>query len=128
MRALLIALLLCFASTRAYAQGDLSLVSSVIPPNVMLLLDNSGSMAHAMWHDSFDPNTFQDVGTVLSDCDIGAVPAMAGSDGFCVGSGDVLDRCPDSNNAFNSGTQISCLQASIPGDCAAAPAGWSCSS
>ncbi len=75
MRRLLLALLLLFVPLRAHAQGDLDLVTSVIPPNVMLLLDNSGSMANAMWPDAFDPETFHDTGSVLTSCDIGAVPA-----------------------------------------------------
>ncbi|MEE9281196.1 MAG: PilC/PilY family type IV pilus protein [Myxococcota bacterium] len=126
MRSLLLALLIVFAASRAQAQGDLDLVTSVIPPNVMLLLDNSGSMAHAMWPGAFVPEVFHDTGAVLTDCDIGPVPAQAGSGGFCPGSGDALNRCPDSGNSLNSGTVVSCSDTAIPGGCAAAPAGWSC--
>ena len=127
MRLLLIALLLTAVPSRVLAQSDLDLVTSVIPPNVMLLLDNSGSMAHAMWHDDFEPNAFHDSATVLAECDIGPIPAMVGSNGFCVGSGDSLDRCPDNASSFDSGTRVTCTDASISGDCSAAPSGWSCS-
>ena len=127
MRWLLIALFLTAMPARALAQSDLDLVSSVVPPNVMLLLDNSGSMAHSMWADGFDPLVFYDAGSVLTSCDIGAVPARVGSDGFCVGSGDALDRCPDTGNSLQSATVIRCAAADIAGGCAAAPAGWSCS-
>ena len=30
-------------------------VSASVPPNVMLLIDNSGSMENIIWHDEFDP-------------------------------------------------------------------------
>lgn len=33
------------------------LVSTTVQPNVMLLLDDSGSMDHIMWHDAYDPDT-----------------------------------------------------------------------
>ncbi len=127
MRCLLVGLFLLAVPARALGQGDLDLVSSVVPPNVMLLLDNSGSMSHAMWADDFDPLVFQDTGSVRTSCDIGAVPAQLGSDGFCVGSGDALDRCPDNGNSLQSGTEIRCAAAGIGGGCAAAPAAWSCS-
>ncbi|MDJ0865357.1 MAG: PilC/PilY family type IV pilus protein [Myxococcota bacterium] len=41
------------------AQGqstdDTALFSVAVPPNVMLLVDNSGSMNHLVWHPEFDP-------------------------------------------------------------------------
>ena len=51
----------------APAQSDLELLTRVIPPNVMILLDNSGSMSHAMWPDDFDPEVFYDTGAVRAD-------------------------------------------------------------
>lgn len=33
------------------------LVSTTVQPNVMLLIDDSGSMDHIMWHDSYNPAT-----------------------------------------------------------------------
>ncbi|MFQ5513572.1 MAG: pilus assembly protein [Myxococcota bacterium] len=38
------------------AQGDLDLLTTSVPPNVMILFDNSGSMNHHLWDDDFDPN------------------------------------------------------------------------
>lgn len=126
MRALSIALILLVAAAPAYAQSDLDVVSQAVPPNVMILLDNSGSMSHAMWHDDFDPNVFYDVGTVIAECDIGSVAAIAGSEGTCPGSGDALDRCPDNASTRGSGDHVHCNTGTLPGGCAAAPAGWSC--
>ena len=127
MRVTLVAALMVLAAGAAQAQSDLDLVTTAVPPNVMVLLDNSGSMAHAMWHGDFDPGVFYDVGTVRNDCDIGSVPAIAGSDGFCPGSGDSLDRCPDNGNRRSSGNHVHCDLGTVPGGCSAAPAGWSCS-
>ncbi len=36
--------------------NDTALFTAVVPPNVMLLVDNSGSMNHVVWHGAFDPN------------------------------------------------------------------------
>ena len=107
MMRLLIVLALVFASTRAHAQSDLDVVTNTVPPNVMVLLDNSGSMAHVMWHDDFNPRVFYDLGAVGTQCDnIGSVPAIEGSDGLCPGSGDAQDRCPDNDSRRDSGFEI----------------------
>ena len=37
------------------ATDDTALFSVAVPPNVMLMVDNSGSMNHAVWHPGFDP-------------------------------------------------------------------------
>ncbi len=37
------------------ASDDTALFSVAVPPNVMLMVDNSGSMNHAVWHPAFDP-------------------------------------------------------------------------
>ncbi|MFI5319158.1 MAG: hypothetical protein ACHQ6V_06230, partial [Myxococcota bacterium] len=44
-------------ATTAFAQtvNDTALFSAVVPPNVMLLVDNSGSMNEVVWHPSFPP-------------------------------------------------------------------------
>ena len=127
MRTLLLALVLILAAVPAHAQSDLDVVTSVVPPNVMILLDNSGSMAHAMWPDDFDPGLFHDIGSVVSECNIGPLPAIDASDGFCPGSGDALDRCPDNGSRRRSGQDVTCASGVISGGCAAAPVGWSCS-
>ena len=35
---------------------DSSLFTANVPPNVMLLIDNSGSMNNVVWHEAFDPS------------------------------------------------------------------------
>jgi len=42
-------------SALAQAEDDLFLFTTSVPPNVMILLDNSGSMNHIVWHPAFDP-------------------------------------------------------------------------
>jgi len=39
----------------ATAQDDTALFSAAVPPNVMLMVDNSGSMNEIMWHPDFAP-------------------------------------------------------------------------
>jgi len=39
----------------AQTGDDTVLFSTVVPPNVVLLMDNSGSMHHIVWHPDFDP-------------------------------------------------------------------------
>lgn len=39
------------------AADDSDLFSTAVPPNVMLLVDNSGSMNNVVWHPAFNPNT-----------------------------------------------------------------------
>ena len=52
-------ILLCI-TPRAMGQMDCEVppfVSQTLPPNVMLILDNSGSMNHAIYHSSYEPTT-----------------------------------------------------------------------
>jgi len=56
----LVALTLLFTASlllpsRAGHADDTILFSSNVPPNVMLLVDNSGSMANIIWHPAYDP-------------------------------------------------------------------------
>ncbi len=57
--AIVLALLLSIAvvppSALGQAEDDLFLFTTSVPPNVMILLDNSGSMNHIVWHPAFDP-------------------------------------------------------------------------
>ncbi|MDP6981311.1 MAG: PilC/PilY family type IV pilus protein [Myxococcota bacterium] len=39
----------------ATAQGDADLFTANVAPNVVLMVDNSGSMNHVVWHEAFDP-------------------------------------------------------------------------
>ena len=117
-------------SLGARAQDDLALVSTSVPPNVMILYDNSGSMSHAIWHQDFDPDVFYDTGAVRAECTIGDVPAIAGSAGYCPGSGDAADQCPSSGSSFRSGGVIACNGGAFAAgnDCddVQVPAGWVC--
>ena len=36
--------------------GDADLFTSAVAPNVVLMVDNSGSMNHVVWHPEFDPS------------------------------------------------------------------------
>jgi len=59
---------LCFAllvaavplPARPQSEDDLFLFTTSVPPNVMILLDNSGSMDHIVWHPAFDPSKTYD--------------------------------------------------------------------
>jgi type IV pilus assembly protein PilY1 len=54
---LLAAIAVCAAlAAPARAQDDTDLFNPPVPPNVLLLMDNSGSMNHIVWHPDFDPN------------------------------------------------------------------------
>jgi type IV pilus assembly protein PilY1 len=126
----LIAGMIASAANRAEAQSDIDMVTRIVPPNVLLILDNSGSMAHSMWADDFDPTVFYDVGKVRTYCNVGDVPASPGSAGFCPASGDASGQCPDNESNRSSGSYVRCNRSVVPGsNCAAtAPAGWSTSS
>ena len=58
---LLFALICSFAPTAAgQSEDDLFLFTSSVSPNVLIQLDNSGSMKHIVWHPAFDPNAAYD--------------------------------------------------------------------
>lgn len=124
--ALTLLLLLLSFPIAATAQDDLNFFSTAVPPNVVILLDNSGSMNGAMWHDGFDANVFYDVGTVRNDCGIGDVWPIPGSAGICPGSGDPGGQCPDSTSSVFAPWWVWCRETVIPGNCAAAPPGFAC--
>jgi type IV pilus assembly protein PilY1 len=44
------------APALAQTVNDTALFSAVVPPNVMLLVDNSGSMNHVVWHPAYNPS------------------------------------------------------------------------
>ena len=65
------------AST-AQAQDDTTLFTTASPPNVVLMVDNSGSMKNIVWHPAYDPNTNYNCGAC--NCNGGVwVPAGTGS-------------------------------------------------
>ena len=53
MGVLTLAFMMLVSPTRA---DDSSLFTVNVPPNVMLLMDNSGSMNNVVWHEAFDPS------------------------------------------------------------------------
>jgi type IV pilus assembly protein PilY1 len=127
------------AAGTASAQDDVALFGNSVEPNVMIIMDNSGSMAHAMWSTSFDRKVFYDAAVnspagkncTTGTYNIGTVPEIASSANLCPGSGDDdgdadADECPESEwSYFTSGNRVRC--ANVPGNCAAAPPGWTCS-
>ena len=85
----LFVLALLLPSARAAAQsGDLDILSSAVPPNVMILFDNSGSMNHHLWDDDFDPEV-----RYPAFCSFGLAPMISNSS--CTGHGNPSDECPD---------------------------------
>ena len=52
---LTVALLLICLTPLAAGGSDTDLFSVSVPPNVMLVVDNSGSMNNVVWHEQFDP-------------------------------------------------------------------------
>lgn len=55
VRALAVAALAILLPMQAGRAEDSELFSTVVPPNVVLFVDNSGSMNHVVWHPAFDP-------------------------------------------------------------------------
>ena len=88
--ALLITLLI--AAPRPAWANDLELLSGgSLPPNVMLIIDSSGSMQHVLWHPGFNPRvSYPDVGCFGS-------PLVAGSS--CPSLGNPNDECPNNQSA-----------------------------
>jgi hypothetical protein len=77
---------------------DLDLVTTSVPPNVVILFDNSGSMNHHLWDGDFDPNK-----VYPGWCWFGQAPTVAGSS--CPGLGNPGDECPNNETALGvSGT------------------------
>jgi len=54
--ALISAALLLAGGALAQTEDDLFLFTSSVAPNVLIQLDNSGSMNHIVWHPAFDPD------------------------------------------------------------------------
>lgn len=58
-RSITTALAVCaalFASSSGRADDDTALFSVNVPPNVLLIMDNSGSMNEMVWHPGYDPS------------------------------------------------------------------------
>jgi len=52
---IMVAVLALAIAPTAPAQDDSDLFTTAVPPNVLVILDNSGSMNHIVWHPAFDP-------------------------------------------------------------------------
>ncbi len=106
--ALVAAALLAFASPRAARADDTVLFSTVVAPNVMLVMDNSLSMLHAVWHPAFDPSAtpacryWSDTRTYYVN--------SSSSDSYPSGSSDTSFRSGthsiSSSNCVSSGREI----------------------
>ena len=96
------------ASARAQVvENDLRLVADQAgaPPNVMLVFDTSGSMAHVVWHENFNPKLRYNV---AAGCTGIGVVAKSGTSGLCPGSGLSGDSCPDNEDSIDGGVEFRC--------------------
>jgi hypothetical protein len=121
---LVVAAVTTFLAPLAAAQtdGDIDLLMSqkTAPPNIVILTDNSESMAQVMWHAGFDSKRFH-----TPVCDIAPI-AIPGSANMCPDSQDPLGNgsCPDNEDSLEAGLEVSCapaLFANIADPCSAAP-------
>jgi type IV pilus assembly protein PilY1 len=76
---------------------DSVLFTTIVPPNVLLLLDNSGSMNHVMWHPAFDPAATPSCAYYTNDATYYAT-STNDSDEVKVGS---LTRCGNTRTIFS---------------------------
>lgn len=76
---------------------DSVLFTTIVPPNVLLLLDNSGSMNHVMWHPAFDPTATPTCTYYTNDATYYATSSND-SDEVAVGS---LTRCGNTRTIFS---------------------------
>lgn len=84
----------------AQSTDDTVLFSTVVPPNVILLMDNSGSMHHIVWHPMFDP-TLTPTCQYWNNSSSYFVDSNSG-DSFPSGSGDSTFR-PGTHTISSSG-------------------------
>ena len=142
LASLLVAFFVAFgAAGAAHAQtdGDLALLTSGagVPPNVMIVLDSSGSMQHIIWHDDFDTQVFWDNNAFTPDCwrkpisggswTKFGVSVQGGTAGMCPGSGDPGDACPNNSSNFTvrdseGGHYVACPSTHFGTPCGGLPA------
>ncbi len=86
------------------AQDDTDLFTVSVPPNVVVILDNSGSMNHIVWHPAFDPaatpagcNFWDNNGTYFLDQADGDAPSGPGDTRFGPGT---YNRCGNIRTVF----------------------------
>ena len=93
--ALAFAALLVLPTMRPAIADDTVLFSTVVPPNVVIIVDNSGSMNHVVWHPAFDPTATPTCRYWDDDRQYNV--SSDSSDGFPGGSGDTSFR----NGSYN---------------------------
>jgi type IV pilus assembly protein PilY1 len=71
--------------------GDIDAFSGYVPPNVVVLLDNSDSMNHHLWDDDFDPEKLYP-----GYCSWPTAPTIPGTS--CPGNGNPGDLCPNNDH------------------------------
>lgn len=93
----LVAAALFTAPAFAQTVNDTALFSAVVPPNVMLLVDNSGSMNTIVWHPSYSPtaahtcNYFTDANTYyVNSTDADTFPNGGGDTQFRAGTYSIV--------------------------------------
>jgi hypothetical protein len=142
---LLFSLQLSLPAAAQTQDPDLQLLASQLgsAPNVMILVDTSGSMKHIVWHESFDPKILQSVGSPCAATGNMTVYRNDRTAGMCPGSGYTGDYCPENDTggtlsgfrvpgvetSGNPGSAtISCAKANFPGaNCSSIPSFFGCS-
>ena len=78
---LLFSLQLSLPAAAQSQDPDLQLLASQLgsAPNVMFLIDTSGSMKHMVWHESFDPRILQSVGSPCAEAQTSSGSASMGT-------------------------------------------------
>lgn len=96
--AILVAAAWLLSPGSARAADDTVLFSAAVPPNVLLHVDNSGSMNHIVWHEEYDPNAalscnaFVDTATYSVNSD---VTVNVGGTPGCNAGNQVVYEDPD---------------------------------
>lgn len=96
--AILVAATALLAMPRTSAADDTVLFTAAVAPNVLLHVDNSGSMNHIVWHEAYDPSAaltcshFTDTSTYSVSSDVSY--STGGSNG-CVSGNQTIYEDPD---------------------------------
>ncbi len=99
-----------FALPAAAQNDDTVLFSTIVPPNVMIIMDNSGSMNHIVWHPAFNPNATPTCGYWSNTRDYNVTTNS--SDSFPSGSTDTSFRSGTYNISGRSGAG-GCVNANV---------------
>ena len=98
------------AQPRLAHADDSVLFSTIMPPNVVLIMDNSGSMNNVVWHPAYDPNATPTCGYWSNTRDYSVTESS--SDTFPSGSTDTSFRAGTYNIYGRTGAS-GCVNASI---------------